>query len=629
MDGITIDDLKTVFGNTLIDLEAGQEKQGELLHSIQELAGEKFKSIDDHLEKLDKIAIDLYKLLSGEISIKGADRQNSFFHKLKDTPSSKPGNRQKQASESGGMLKAITGNIASVLSSAIKPSAVKPKADKGLEAAGTPFVREVVDIEFTPKTKIMLEDILDYELTSLYHKFVPHLEHITDLLKKVFDRLEIKTGDKKGGWWGLLLIAVGEVITWITSKIKNIKLAVSELAELFKTKWTVVKDFLKGTFEGAIDFLKERWLKVREFFTSDEEALIKEAEQIFNNADKYLSEFGETVKGEFGEIVETSKSGLGKVWEFFTSTWGKITDAFGETFAFLSRSWAGFSETFTAITESALKGIQSIFTGIGRVVDGIAGAIGSVFKAIGSAFETFIGLIFKIPLLGPALKGLGKLLSLPVLAAIEAGSNTYQSYKELKDRKDISTGQKFFIGGTAVLGTGIDLGLGAVAGGADIYNLATGTKAENNIVNKTLKSTGLEKGAGGMLRDRATETVETANSSNSFLGDIAVGLGLKAPKQYIQPKAKPMAANTKAADDKTHQTLDAVKDGLAEQNALMKEMLGYHKQSVNNTEDLNNSMLKLSENSGKTINMTSVNNTTPFINPSVGNMQFRSTAFAR
>jgi Mg2+ and Co2+ transporter CorA len=163
MDGATLDlnDLKAIFGSSLIDLNKGQERQTNVLSGLQDLIDQKIEHVTDHLKKLDDVVDELKALQKGETR--------------KGTPS---------------IVKKISGipqGMSNILSSMVKPFTSSKADDSGSKKAGikVPYQRETVNIEFTPKTKVMLQDILDVTIEALYDKFTPVLDDISDTLKMI------------------------------------------------------------------------------------------------------------------------------------------------------------------------------------------------------------------------------------------------------------------------------------------------------------------------------------------------------------------------------------------------------------------------------------------------------------
>ena len=209
-DTITLSDLQSVFGKPFFDqFKESQRSQVQALDKLQTLVGDSFNTITTYLEKVDGI-VEAVKALQqpsskanegtdkpggiNDIKTVTADRAKSLSSSSKVIPvyavndSLKDVKKEKKtdAKEPGLLANLVSGMFG-------KKESKKTFIGKKNEAA-----HDTVNIEFTPKTKVMLEDILDSELLSFYHKLELPLNEIQYILKDILNNTAPKKEKPKG-----------------------------------------------------------------------------------------------------------------------------------------------------------------------------------------------------------------------------------------------------------------------------------------------------------------------------------------------------------------------------------------------------------------------------------------------
>jgi len=221
MDGITFDQLQSVFGN----VESELKLTSSLLENIQGLLGQKLKPFDEPLKKLDQILLYL-KQLKEPIDVREIDKQKNTNKEIKqDTDESvKKGNTIFD-------IEAITAS--KVISGSAKVMPVRVVDD--------PKVHTQVDIFIPPATRVFIENILGDNIKRL----TEFISHETDRLLVALGKKEEKK-EEKTPWWKKLLAGLKGVGGLFGKLLSGLLKPFEWLAgKLFKLLPTVLKDIGK------------------------------------------------------------------------------------------------------------------------------------------------------------------------------------------------------------------------------------------------------------------------------------------------------------------------------------------------------------------------------------------------
>ena len=186
---IAVDDLKKVFGDSFFD-------------NISKLVGN---------------VNDIHDILTGNKSINTPDKQRNLYHRLDDPLISSKHTEQKQTPQT--TSDTVTGKkdekdnkgIISAFSKVASTLIDIPRSDKKDTSLKAVYSNQAKELEQHARFKILLEDVLNYELTSFYDEYLkPSWDKTNNTLDKICHLLESGfkgTGsgaDPKKGIWNFL-----------------------------------------------------------------------------------------------------------------------------------------------------------------------------------------------------------------------------------------------------------------------------------------------------------------------------------------------------------------------------------------------------------------------------------------
>jgi hypothetical protein len=184
MDGITFDQLQSVFGN----VESELKHSSDLLRDIQSVLGQKFKSLDAPFRKIDLI-VNYLKQLKEPIDVREISKQSATG---KETKQANNDNANKKEST---IFDIETTTASKVISGSAKLLPVKVVED--------PKQRSDIDIFIPPETRVFIENLLGDNLKLLTEV----ITHETDRLIKSLSKKEEKKEEKKN-WLDKLLAGI-------------------------------------------------------------------------------------------------------------------------------------------------------------------------------------------------------------------------------------------------------------------------------------------------------------------------------------------------------------------------------------------------------------------------------------
>jgi hypothetical protein len=231
MDGITFDQLQSVFG----DVESELKQTSSLLENIQGFLNQKLKSFDEPLDKLDQITSYL-KQLKEPIDVKEIDKQKVVNTETKQD--------KDNTAKKGNSIFDIEATTASkVISASAKVLPVRVVDD--------PKQHTQVDILIPPVTRVFIENLLGDNIKRL----TEFGTHETDRLIKAFKgKADDKKDDKKSwidkliagllgaGLVGKLLSGIMKPFTWLAGNL--LKLLPTVLKDIGKLILPIVRGLL-------------------------------------------------------------------------------------------------------------------------------------------------------------------------------------------------------------------------------------------------------------------------------------------------------------------------------------------------------------------------------------------------
>jgi hypothetical protein len=394
MAELTLKDIKNALGvedikETLGNFEKNQKNQSNILSDLQTTIGAKLKQVDDHLAKLNGIT-DIYNLLSGQKVLPASDRANSFFHKMKDMPKStaekneeREAGQARRAQEKAQPEKAskpepkqvLPASVNSVISPAINQdklvSAIAKADDKGkrIEGADTQYAREIINIEFTPKSKIVLEDVIAGGVTLLIDKLKPYFGE----LNADFKSLQAATTGALSGGRGGKGLGIMELIEGYLGANLGMRL-------------------LKGIKSGIWRFIKGTTAFIYDALVASVRGMGRYIKGIYNK------HFAETIE-DIGKVISRNFKQLTRVasleGKYFTKTISdlskearlNIVERWGRVMKDLPNKTIG--EFFKNLKDETLSGLKNLRTAFSE---------GKILKPFEDLFKNFGGkanLIFK------------------------------------------------------------------------------------------------------------------------------------------------------------------------------------------------------------------------------------------
>jgi hypothetical protein len=596
MDSITLDEFKSVFGNSLLDLSKGQEKQTSILTNIQNVIDQKIDKAIEHLEKLNDIA-------------------NSFT-----------GSKKTNASEPEVKPKSIPSRIAGALSSVLSPSR-------------SPYARDTVNIEFTDKAKVILQDILDVKIEALYDRFTPHLEDISETLKAILENT-IRPKEKPKGLMEYLKEFLGPMLGALLPLLLGAGAAIGGIAALFSglTDSGPLKGLKKILAKGGLSYAFN---------------IIKKGAERLTNAFKLVAKtlFGEKKINAFSEAAQgVMKKLVRRVGALRTLFFKKIEDSLFKipkmVISYVKNFFGTGAKAITEITGKglALKGgkgiLNTILKGIGKFFSSnVLKRIPIIGSIIGLSFavsrfkkgDIVGGIIDVASALATMVPGIGTALSigLDVLNAFldvkTGGSDVKAGAKKMDIFKDI-----FKKVGDAIMSVLQSI----VAGFVDLLpEEAFGVKVRSRVSN-LLKGSGFDVDIIKAQQKKeaeiaaANERNKPPNTSADTTDNITSAPETTVSTTSIQPKAPP--APITVSDTTYTDTVEGIDDmhgSIKEQNNFMRQLLTFSQQTAENT---NNLILKFEENiGGKNIQINNVSNPTTFLATPASSSNFRAAAFGR
>lgn len=598
MDGITLDEFKSVFGNSLLDLSKGQEKQTSILTNIQNIIDQKIDKAIEHLEKL-------------------SDNANSLT-----------GGKKSNTSETESKPQSIPSRIAGALSSVLSPSR-------------SPYARDTVNIDFTDKAKVTLQDILNVKIEALYDRFAPHLEDISETLKAILQNT-IKPGEKPKG----LLDYLGDIAKLMAPILAPLLLMLGGAAASIAGIAALISGLTDtGPLKGLKKLLARGGISLA-------------LNMVEKGASKLMKAFSTIGKIFFSEKAIENLKGM----------FGRVSKTIFDKVSFLPKLFFNKVKTFLSKIPSRLVMYVKSFFGAGEkaLADGVKVvpkvAKGGIFKSLLSGLGKFFSknVLKRIPIVGTilglsfaysrfkdgdtiggivdvvsALAGLLDLVAPGLGTALSVGLDVFNAFLDMKagGADDKSQGKKLDI----LKDVGVKIGRavkGMIYGILD-WILGALPDFARSPVEKVLKGLGIDlqgyqaeqaKEAEVIAREAtATKTQSLESTSRSTIDTNTTPI----PRDVsIQPaeRSAPTAA-TLQPQATSNEGIDGMHGSIKEQNNVMRQLLTFSQQTAENT---NNLILKFEENiGGKNIQINNVSNPTTFLATPASSSNFRAAAFGR
>ena len=614
---IAADDLKQVFGPSFFK-------------DISELVGN---------------VTDIHDILTGNKPLNTPDKQKNIFHRFDDpiTPSKQASQKQtsqtypaekKNDKDNNGIIGALT-KVASTLIDV-------PKLDKKDTSLKAVYSSQAKELEQQEKFKILLQDVLNYELTSLYDiDLRPNWEKTNNTLEKIFHLLEggfkglgnNNAVPKKGIWdfldnllkdWLGLKAAGGALgilrrLLGIKEKsAANIKdedrLASEEEGRIKEKSKAAIDDEKLINDEAKLNELRENALKKRVAAENLKESIAE--------ADIEASKKGFEAIQKKNEYIDLEKNmverGLIKDQEVQIAIQAAKEEAIHAEMESIKAREKYFElqdykfELQSKATEAEIKAsvAQTVkapeTTAKPNLPKSVEGAVGTEGAAAGESVSAISKFLKPLEPLITALKVGGKALGI-VGAVAGVGENVYTSYEKLSKNKNLSTQQKYGTGTAALLGLPVDFITSTPELPFIISKLITDKKKdeestldfisraskENWLRKNVYEPSGseiLNKGASAVIRDNLTDFLETINTNSST--------GLNKPDTIA---------------DSSKEIKEAVIDRSEAQEEWLKKLSMSNDETAKNTRELINVIKDLKgEMNGPVIN--TVNNSSSIIN---------------
>jgi len=647
-DTITLSDLQSVFGKPFFDqFKESQRNQVQALDKLQTLVGDSFSTITTYLEKVNSI-VEAVKALQqpsskadegtdkpgglNDIKTVSADRAKSLSSSSKVIPvyavndSLKDVKKEKKtdAKEPGLLANLVSGMFG-------KKESKKTFIGKKNEAA-----HDTVNIEFTPKTKVMLEDILDSELLSFYHKLETPLNEIQYILKDILNNTAPKKEKPKSilDYLGDLAMMLGPILGPLLLMLGGAAASIAGIAALISG----LTD--SGPLKGLKKLLGRGGLALGL-------SILKKG------AVKLSKAFGDLAKLFFGE----------KVIKGFTTTVSSAMKKFGSRVTSLRMLFfKRIEDALLKVPRMAIKYVKDFFgvgtKAVGSMTKGLGmkggkGIINTLFKGIGKLFSknvlkripiigTILGLSFAYSrfkkgdiiggiidvasALATMIPGIGTALSigLDVLNAFldvkSGGADAKANTKKLDIFKDIF----------AKIGKGIMSVIDSILVG--IVDMIPEWGGLRSIAVKSLKSMGID--IAGIKESQAKEAEEEKIKAAKATSETKPPSAKtetnenSTPSTQIEASVEPkelQLPSTAEGDNEQAEKLGDVHETVKSQNDLIAQMLTFSKQTAENTNALVTNFAQFKENAGKTIQMNNINNSQNFSSGPASSTDFRSS----
>jgi len=548
----------------------------------------------------------------------------------------------------------------------------------------TPYSRQSVEVILPPKTRVVLEDILEGANVSLFDKVKPYLESISTAISKI----KITDRDKKkDGMFGFLkdvfpLVArlLGPVIGSLGMILAGGAAAIGSVAVLINGLFDNgplkgLKKLLgrgglalaKGLIEKGITRLNKAVATLVRFTFGKKavDGVIKPIERGLSNVFKTLGELpgklfkgiGDGIKGIFGGLT-------GKVAGTVAKSGGKglISRLAGTAGRFLLKGLKRLPLIGTLIGFGFA--ISRIIKGdfIGGLLD-IASAIASAVPVVGTALSIAIDVfsayrdtktggsekagkgnlawlsgikkwiserVKYIPIIGPLIDAVGAFKKGDYMGAIKNLLFAVNpGFTIITDLLETQTGQNTVAaaaGGLSSIGkffsTIKDKLLGA------ILNFLPESILGVSIRSRVADMLGI-KGYGTATDDKTAiannaKTVDTSTTDTNQTSTDNIKTSTPTPVINNVKPAAPEVPKT-VQPTQTGPDIGDIHDTLKEQNSLIFKMLSFNKQTANNTGGLLGTMNTPSKNVS-VVNVT--NNPTAFLTNPVRSTDFRSQMFS-
>jgi hypothetical protein len=479
----------------------------------------------------------------------------------------------------------------------------------------------------------MLEDILDSELLSFYHKLETPLNDIQYILKDILNNTVPKKEKPKGilDYLGDLAKMLGPILGPLLLMLGGAAASIAGIAALISglTDNGPLKGLKKllgrGGLALGLSILKKGALKISKAF-------------------------GDLAKLFFGE----------KAIKGFTTTVSSAMKKFGRRVTSLRMLFfKRIEDALLKVPKMAIKYVKDFF-GIGtKAVGGITkglgmkggkGIINTLFKGIGKLFGknvlkripiigTILGLSFAYSrfkkgdiiggiidvasALATMIPGIGTALSigLDVLNAFmdvkAGGSDAKASTKKLDIFKDIF----------AKIGKGIMGVIDSILVG--IVDMIPEWGGLRSIAVKSLKSMGIDIAGikASQAKEAEEEKIKAANEAKAPSAKTEENEKSTPSAQTeaaVEPKETQLPSTAEGDNEQTEKLGD-MHETVKSQNDLIAQMLTYSKQTAENTNAMITSFAQFKENAGKTIQMNSINNLQNFSSGPASSTDFRTS----
>lgn len=189
------------------------------------------------------------------------------------------------------------------------------------------------------------------------------------------------------GLWDSIQETVGDAIDWI----RNVWAAVSEF---FVDVWDSIKETAVGMWEKLKDVFSAAW----EIIKAISAPIVDYFKMIWKNIELIFSVVKSVLSGDF----KGAWDGIKKIWDnttgYFKNVWKNVKNVFSVV-----------KDYFKSVFSAAWEAVKQVFANVGEFFGGIWDTITSRFKTIGSAIGDAIGGAFKTAInavIGTVEKGL-------------------------------------------------------------------------------------------------------------------------------------------------------------------------------------------------------------------------------
>jgi hypothetical protein len=317
------------------------------------------------------------------------------------------------------------------------------------------YTKELIDVFKPPKTK---EDGEQKDLGEKIQRVSFHPEGIKilrTLLEPIYKALNAFTGDMDKGLKGiinkmgdmfsnksgigkllLLLLAdllfmtgkLGAFFSYLKEAPGRIWKFFEEIAErLIKQLGEYGKAFKRFLYDEPVKLLKRMGLDVEEIFARIGNKIAEFGTRVFNS----LRGLGEGLMERLG--INRLFSGLSRMKTSFMKEFEPMIDAFRDTGKIFKDTWQwiirvknGFADWIGSF-RNIFRG-DGVFSSILKNVESFMGNFGKIKGPIQSIYESIAAVLKPLEVLFPLVKGIFRLISLPVIQTIEG---IYYGFKTL------------------------------------------------------------------------------------------------------------------------------------------------------------------------------------------------------